>query len=226
MDFDTAVLDVDGTLVDSSYQHTIAWDRAFRTYDTAVETWRIHRAVGMGGDRLVAHVAGDEVEDRYGDQIREAWKNEADALMGEVIPFVGAQPLLAALRERGLTIVLATSGKPDHTEYSLDLLDARPRIDHLVTSEDVDTTKPSPDLLTTACATAGAVRPFVLGDSVWDARAAVRAGMPMFGVLTGGFGREELEQAGANHVYDDLSALVADLDRALTFRTRPAAVRS
>jgi HAD superfamily hydrolase (TIGR01549 family) len=212
---DTAVLDVDGTLVDSNYQHAIAWHRAFRSIGVTVEAWRIHRAIGMGGDRLVAHVAGDEVEQEHGDELRQTWKREADGLLGEIGPLTGATDLLDALREHGLTVVLATSGKPDHTEHALDVLHARTRIDHLTTSADVGTSKPAPDLLTVAREAVDGVQAVMIGDSVWDALAAREAGMPFLGLLTGGSGREELTQAGAAHVYDDIPALLDQLDLAL-----------
>lgn len=211
MRVDTVILDIDGTLVDSNFQHTIAWQRAFRSAGITLEGWQLHRAIGMGGDRLIAHVAGDGVEQAHGDQIRDAWKIEADSLLTEVKPLAGATPLLDVLRDRGLKVVLATSGKPDHTDYALEILDARHRIDHLTTSEDVDASKPAPDLLTTALNAVDGSRAVMIGDSVWDAIAAQDAGMPMVGLLTGGFSRDELERADAARVYDGPSALLEDL---------------
>ncbi|MCW2753162.1 MAG: hypothetical protein JWQ32_573 [Marmoricola sp.] len=170
-----------------------------------------------GGDRLVAHVAGEAVETRLGERIREAWKEVADAVLPDLAPFPGATTLLDALRERSLRVVLATSGKPDHTDYALDLLDARPRIDELTTSDDVGETKPAPDLLSVARQSVDAVLAVMIGDSVWDAVAARDAAMPMIGVLSGGTGRDELTRAGAWLVYDDVAALTADLDHALSW---------
>lgn len=215
MSFDTAVLDVDGTLMDSTYHHTRAWQRAFHEVGVIVPAWRIHRAIGMGGDKLVPYVGGQTVERTLGDRIREIWSREADASLNEITALQAATDLLDALRQRGLNVVLASSGKREHIESALDVLEARGRISHVTTSDDVDDTKPDPDLLSTALEAVGGTRGLLVGDTVWDARAAERAGMVMVGVLTGGIGREELITAGATHVYDDLPALLGDLDRVL-----------
>lgn len=215
MTLDTVLLDIDGTLVDSNYQHTVAWQRAFAEHGVTAPAWRVHRAIGMGGDRLVEHVAGPEVEERHGDAIRTAWKEAADQLLGEVRPLDGAVELLDALRSRGLTVALATSGKPDHTAYAMDALDARERIDHLTTSEDVDASKPDPDLLVAALEAVSGRRALMIGDSVWDGLAARRAGMTFLGMLTGGSGRDELLDAGAAVVHADPRSLLADLEAAL-----------
>ena len=119
-----AILDVDGTLVDSNYQHAIAWFRAFREQDVTPPIWRIHRHIGMGGDQLVAAVAGREVEERLGDAIREAEGRLYGELIDEVCAFEGARELLAELRERGHPIVLASSAKAEEAEHYIELLDA------------------------------------------------------------------------------------------------------
>ena len=118
-----AVLDVDGTLVDSNYQHALAWYRAFRALGETYPVWRIHRLIGMGGDQLVSALGGEDVEQRIGDQAREKWVEEVDPLIPEMAPLPGARDLLVALRERGHRVVLASSGKPQHVEHYLDLLD-------------------------------------------------------------------------------------------------------
>src|SRR5215218_268741 len=145
-----AVVDVDGTLVDTNYQHALAWYRAFRALGETFPVWRIHRHIGMGGDQLVTALGGAEVEERIGDDARERWVEEADALMEDVAVLPGARELLVTLRERGHRVVLASSGKPHHVERYLDLLDAREVAEEWTTSEDVEATKPAPDLLEVA----------------------------------------------------------------------------
>ena len=212
---DVAVLDVDGTLVDTNYQHALAWYRAFRRTGLTLPVWRLHRAIGMGGDQLVEAVAGPEVEAEHGDDLRAAWAEEFEPLLGEVRPFAGVRELLTGLRERGLTIVLASSGKPEHVDAYLDLFGGRELADAWTTSEDVDATKPEPDLLRAAVDKVRGGSPFVVGDSVWDFAAAGRAGYPGFAIRTGGFSVEELTEAGAREVFDSVEELREGLlDRA------------
>ncbi len=209
---DTIVFDVDGTLVDTNYQHALSWYRAFRRYDMTPALWRIHRAIGMGGDQLVEAVAGEQAEDEYGDQLRSAWTEEFDKFLPEVQPFEGAQPLLEEVRERELRLVLASSGESKHVDHYLDLLDGRRLAEAWTTSADAEQTKPAPDLVETAMAKVKGVHAVMIGDSVWDAKAAKRAGLPTYAVRTGGFSIGELEDAGAANVYDSLEDLQADLD--------------
>jgi HAD superfamily hydrolase (TIGR01509 family) len=210
-----AVLDVDGTLVDSNYQHALAWYRAFRSLGETFPIWRIHRLIGMGGDHLVAALGGDDVEARIGDEARERWVQEADPLMTEVALLPGARQLIVALKDRGHRVVLASSGKPHHVDHGLDLLDARELVDGWTTSEDVEETKPAPDLLQVALKKIGepADAPsVVVGDSVYDVEAAKKAGMPAIVVRSGGFGDDELRNAGAVAIYDTPADLTAALD--------------
>jgi HAD superfamily hydrolase (TIGR01549 family) len=209
---DTFVFDVDGTLVDTNYQHAHAWYRAFRRFDVTPALWRIHRAVGMGGDQLVEAVAGKDVEKEHGDELRSAWTEEFDEFLGEVQPFSGAEPLLTEVRKRGLRLVLASSGQKKHVEHYLDLLNARELAEAWTTSEDAEETKPAPDLVETAMAKVQGVDAVMIGDSTWDAEAAKRAGLSTYAVLTGGFSVEELQEAGAKKVYDSLEELRDDLD--------------
>jgi HAD superfamily hydrolase (TIGR01509 family) len=210
-----AVLDVDGTLVDSNYQHALAWYRAFRSLGEIFPIWRIHRLIGMGGDQLVAALGGEELEERIGDEARERWVREADPLMAEVALLPGARELIVALKDRGHRVVLASSGKPHHVDRALDLLDVREIVDGWTTSEDVDRTKPAPDLLHVALKKIGepADAPsVVIGDSVYDVEAAKNAGMPAIVVRSGGFGDDELRRAGAVAIYDTPGDLAAALD--------------
>lgn len=210
-----AVLDVEGTLVDTNYQHALAWYRAFRSLGETFPVWRIHRLIGMGGDQLVAALGGDDVEERIGDAARERWVREVDPMMAETALLPGARELIEALKARGHRVVLASSGKPHHVERALDLLDARELADDWTTSEDVEATKPAPDLLQVALEKLGepADAPsFVIGDSVYDVEAAKNAGMPALVVRSGGFGDDELRDAGALGIYDTPADLAASLD--------------
>jgi len=210
---DTAVFDVDGTLVDTNYQHALCWYRAFLGVDIVLPVWRLHRAIGMGGDQIVAAVAGDDVEAAHGDELRAAWRREFAPMLEEVRPFDGVRELLADVAERGLTIVLASSGAPDHVDAYLDLFDGRSLAAAWTTSEDVDRTKPQPDLIHAAVRKAGGAAAVLVGDSTWDFVAARRAGVPGYAIRTGGFSPEELRDAGAREVFDSLGDLHGALDR-------------
>jgi HAD superfamily hydrolase (TIGR01549 family) len=207
-----AILDVDGTLVDTNYHHAIAWYRAFREHGLTMPVWRIHRHIGMGGDQLVAAVAGKRVEDRQGDSIRAAETALYAQLIGEVQPFADARRLLELLDGRGQRLVLASSGKRDEVDHYLDLLDARELVEAWTTSADVTQTKPDPDLVHTAVDKVGGGRAVMVGDSTWDCAAAARADVPSLAVLTGGFSEQELRQAGAQVVFESLTELCERLD--------------
>ena len=208
----SAILDIDGTLVDTNYQHAIAWYRAFKAYDVVVPVWRIHRHVGMGGDHLVAVLTDDATEERLGDDIRAAEKKLYAELIDEVAPMEGAVELISDLKERGHSVVLASSAKEEEVDFYLDLLGVRDDVDGWTTSADVDATKPEPDLVEAAVAKAGGGRAVMVGDSIWDCEAAERAGLPTVGVLTGGFARSELEERGAAAVFESVEELRRNLD--------------
>jgi HAD superfamily hydrolase (TIGR01549 family) len=210
--FETVVLDVDGTLLDSNYHHCVAWARAFESVGLTVPLWRIHRHIGMGGDRLVPAVAGDDAEEGLGDQVRDRWEKEYDELIDQTRLFEGARELLAALRERGLNVALASSSIPKHAEHAFELLDAERLTDTATTAEDAEESKPHPELVDEALDRVGEGPACLVGDSVWDVKSAARAGVPAYAVLAGGYGRAELEEAGAVAVYDDVADLLANLD--------------
>lgn len=206
----TLVLDVDGTLVDTNYHHAVAWFRAFRRFDITVPTWRLHRAIGMGGDKLVAAVAGEHVEREHGDDLREAWEVAFEPMLAEIRPLEGAHRLVSAALELDLTVVLASSGKRHHVDHYLKLIDAAGLTS--TSSEDVEDTKPAPDLIEVALRRVdGGGRAVMIGDSVWDCEAAARAGLPSVCLRTGGFGEAELRAAGASAVYEGLDQLRAEL---------------
>jgi phosphoglycolate phosphatase-like HAD superfamily hydrolase len=210
-----AIVDIDGTLVDTTYQHTIAWARAFAEHGVSVPAWRVHRHIGMGGDQLVPAIAGDDVEQRLGECIRESEGMRYRELIGEVGVLPGGRELLQELRTLGHPTVLASSAKPDEVDHYLDLLDARELVDAWTSAGDVDQTKPHADVITEAADTIRTTTRFVvIGDSVWDAVAAGRAGYPAIGVLSGGFGAEELRDAGCQAVFADAAALAGSLPEA------------
>lgn len=213
---DTVVLDIDGTLLDSNYHHTLAWSRAIAAYaDRHVPAARIHRAIGMGGDRLVAAVAGVEVEEQHGDDIRDRWEQEYDTIIGDTVLFEGAVDLLAAIGRSGPKVVLASSGIPKHAEHALELLHAVEHSDAWTTSEDAEESKPDPELIDKALEKVAGTDAVVVGDAVWDVEAANRVDLPTIGLLTGGYSRQELLEAGAVAVYDDPADLLEHLDEAL-----------
>ena len=202
-----AILDIDGTLVDSNYHHTIAWYRALRQHDQHVAIWRIHRHIGMGGDQVVASLCGDEVEESLGDDIRAAEKTLYMALIDEVEPFHGARDLIVDLKRMGRGVVLASSAKPDEIDHYLDLLDARGLADAWTSAGDVEETKPAPDLVEAALERLDGGPAVMIGDTTWDCQAAAKAGVETIAVLTGGFSDEELREAGAIAVVETIDEL-------------------
>ncbi|AWE54932.1 MULTISPECIES: HAD family hydrolase [Streptomyces] len=210
-----AVLDVDGTLIDSNYHHALAWYRALRSVGETWPVWRLHRLIGMGGDQLVTALGGEDLERRVGDRVREQQGKEVDGLIDEMAPLPGARDLLLAIKERGHRLVLASSGKERHVDAFLDMLDARDIADDWTSSADVEASKPAPDLLHVALQKLGAppdAPSVMIGDSVWDVEAAKRAGMPALVVRSGGFGDDELRNAGAVALYDTPADLAKALD--------------
>ncbi|HYU61089.1 MAG TPA: HAD family hydrolase [Solirubrobacterales bacterium] len=207
-----AILDIDGTLVDTNYHHAVAWYRAFRRHGIVLPVWRVHRHIGMGGDQLVAALAGDAVEEHKGDRIRDAEKELYMELIDEVEPFEAARELIEELKRRGRTVVLASSAKEDEVEHYIELLDARQLADGWTTSADVEATKPEPDLVRAALDKAGEEQGVMIGDTPWDARAAARAGVETVAVLTGGFAEQELRDAGACAVFESVAELRTELD--------------
>jgi HAD superfamily hydrolase (TIGR01549 family) len=201
------ILDIDGTLVDTNYHHALAWYRAFRQNGVTVPVWRIHRAIGMGGDQLVSALAGEDVEDEKGDAIRETEKPLYMAMIEEVEPFEGARGLLEDLHDNDVTTILASSAKQDEVDHYLDLLDARELVAGWTSSADVEETKPEPDLVKTALDKAGTREAVMVGDSVWDIFASNHAEIPTVAVLSGGYSRDELSEAGARRVFDSIADL-------------------
>jgi HAD superfamily hydrolase (TIGR01509 family) len=210
-----AVLDIDGTLVDTNYHHAVAWYRAFREHGIVLPVWRIHRHIGMGGDQLVAALTDDRTEHEHGDEIRDTETKRYFELIDEVETMDGSRELIEHLVQRGHTVVLATSAKEDEVDHYLDLLDARELADAWTTSADVEATKPAPDRVTAALDRAGGSSDdaVMIGDTPWDVKAAGGAGVPTLAVLTGGFSVDELREAGALDVFESVRELCERLDR-------------
>src|SRR4051794_3210396 len=202
-----AILDIDGTLVDTNYQHAIAWFLAFKQNDVILPVWRIHRHIGMGGDQLVAALAGEDVDEERGDDIRAAEKALYLASIESVEPLEGARGLIDDLKGQGRRVVLASSAKAQEVDHYLDLLDARDVVDGWTTSADVEKTKPQPDLVNAALDKIDSREAVMVGDTPWDVRAAEAAGVATVAVLTGGFSAAELEEAGAAVVFESIVEL-------------------
>ena len=207
------LLDLDGTLVDSNYFHTEAWFRALSGAGHVVPMARIHRLVGMGADQLLEELLGEHDE-----AVEEAWQREFVKVRDDIPPLPGAADLARAAKERGATVVLATSGQPDDVDALRRTLGADEWIDAAVNSSEVESSKPAPDIFVRALEVAGAdpSDAVVVGDTVWDVKAASACDVPCVAVTCGGISRAELEDAGAVAVFRDPAELVGDLDRVLT----------
>lgn len=202
-----AIFDIDGTLVDTNYQHALAWYRAFRHEGIVLPVWQIHRAIGIGSDRVVEMLAGEEVEARLGETLRDAQSPLYQEMIDEVEPMQGAHELLRDLKQAGHPVILASSAEADEAEHYIELLDAQQLVDGYTTSADVRASKPEPDIVRAAIEKAGGGSAVMIGDSTWDCKAATRAQVPSIGVLTGGFSEQELTEAGATVVFDSVDHL-------------------
>lgn len=209
----TILFDVDGTLVDSNYLHVDAWQRAFDASGVHVDAWRIHRAIGQDSARLLHALVGER-DDDWVARAKEAHSRNYRGLADRLQAFEGAADLLRALRERGLRTVLATSAPDDELELLVGALDAGDAVTATTSADDVDDAKPDPGILQVALdrVDGSAADAVMVGDSVWDVRAAARAGVRSIGVRSGGSGAEELLEAGAERVYDDPADLLSHLD--------------
>ncbi|MGI5422384.1 HAD family hydrolase [Actinomadura luteofluorescens] len=212
---DAVLFDVDGTLVDTNYLHAATWWQAFLQHGHTVPMADVHRAVGMGSDKLLDHLLPDDRDRDADDGIRTAHTALYAQYWSRLQAFDGAADLLRACSGRGNRVVLASSAAAPELKALRAALDADDAIDEATSGSEVEATKPAPDLVQLALERAAvpAERAVFVGDTRWDVEAARRAGMPCVCVLTGGWSRAELERAGAAAVYDDPRALLDDLDR-------------
>jgi HAD superfamily hydrolase (TIGR01509 family) len=210
------IFDLDGTLVDTVYAHVFAWQRALDEAGMPIEGWRIHRRIGMSGGlftravgrevgRDLTHEEVEELQRRHGEIFRE--------LLPQRSPLPGAVDLLAELRTRGIAHAIATSGRRPEIDRSLEVLGVGDET-IVIARGDVARAKPAPDLFLAAQEALGADAGdcYVIGDAVWDLLAARRARMLSIGLLSGGYGEEELLAAGAFRVYQDAAELHRSLD--------------
>ena len=196
------VLDLDGTLVDSVYQHVVAWHAAFRDVGLHVSAVRIHEAIGMGGDRLVAHVAGDAAETAVGEDVRKLHDEYFRSHLRTVYALDGASDLVETLAAHGHRLALVSSSEADLVDDLLELVDVRRHLSAVLTGSEHAATKPAPEMVELAIERAGGGKAIVVGDAVWDALSAEAAGVPCIGLRSGGISAERLGSAGASWVYD------------------------
>ncbi|TSE02029.1 HAD family hydrolase [Skermania sp. ID1734] len=208
------LFDIDGTLVDSNYLHVQTWFRALRDVGTPVPAWRIHRSIGMDGSTLV-----DTLTDGAPDSVQEHAKELHSSYYKQMWPlldtFPGARELLERVEKLGLQVVLATSAPEDELAVLCKVLDRDDVISAVTSSKDVDEAKPDPTIVEIALQRAGVgpEQAVFIGDTVWDTKACVRAGVPSIGVLTGGISRDELESAGAAAVFENVAELCESLQQ-------------
>jgi len=205
----SVLVDVDGTLVDTNYFHTVAWWRAFQDIGEDVPMSSIHPLIGMGSDQLVRRLIGRESE-----EASDAHSKRYEPFKDEIKAFPGAADLLAELARRGARVVLATSSDEKDLDRLREAIDAEDAIDEAVSNGDVEHSKPAPDIFEAALAKfdLDPERTMVVGDTRWDVEAAGKLDLEVVCVLTGGSTREQLEQAGAVAVYDDAAQLLDQLD--------------
>ncbi|MDO9397792.1 MAG: HAD family hydrolase [Herbiconiux sp.] len=224
------LFDIDGTLIDSNYLHVDAWTRAFEAVGAPVDAWRVHRAIGLDSAKLLDELLGDRADDEeLVAAAKERHTDEYEALQPRLRRFEGARELIEHLHDRGIRVVLATSAPPEEFEVLSRVLDADASLHAATTADDVETAKPEPDIIGSALERAG-VEPeeaVMIGDTRWDAVAALRAGVRPIGVLSGGIAEAELRDAGASAVFTDVAAILESLRaeglEALGADARPAA---
>lgn len=199
------LLDLDGTLVDTNHLHALAWWRAFRRFDRTFPMQRIHDLIGMGGDKLVPELVGHDL-----DGASDAWSEEFHRLFDDVTLLPGARDLVQRLHDIGRTVVLASSAPAEDLDRFRQLLDSDPWIDGATSSDDADESKPDAEIFDVAIDRYRLDRAatIAIGDTIWDAKAATKAGVGFIGVRTGGAHPDELRREGAIEIYRDAAAVV------------------
>jgi HAD superfamily hydrolase (TIGR01509 family) len=211
---DAVIFDVDGTLVDTNYLHAVCWWEAFRQYGHGVDMAAVHRAIGMGSDKLLDRLLPDDRDRSADDDIRAAHRSLYGVYWTRLRAFEGAAGLLRACASRGMTVVLASSASAPELAALRAALDADDAITAATSASEAEQSKPAPDLVSIALERAGVPpeRAVFVGDAVWDVHACRRAGVPCVAVLTGGVGAGELREAGAVAVYDGTADLLRHLE--------------
>jgi HAD superfamily hydrolase (TIGR01509 family) len=211
------LFDVDGTLVDTTYLHTVAWWEALRQHDNDVPMAEIHRAIGMGSGLLLDKLLPADRDKDADADIKTAHSALYSTYWSRLRPLPGAVDLLRACKRNGLTVVLASSADEPEFKALRAALDVEDAIDEATFAGDVEASKPAPDLVQVALEKAGvpAGQAVFTGDTVWDVEACRKAGVPCIGLLSGGVSRDELMSAGAAEVYPGPGDLLAALDRSL-----------
>ena len=212
------LFDVDGTLVDTNYLHTVAWWEAFAQAGHDIPMAPIHRSIGMGSDMMLDALLPRDRDKSADDDISLAHSALYSVYWSRLRPLPGAARLLRACHDQGLRVVLASSAAPGELEKLRAVLDVGDAIDAATSAGDVEASKPAPDLVQVALkqARADPEETVFVGDSVWDVQACEKAGVPCVGVLTGGSSRDELTEAGAVAVYDSPADLLEQFPDRLT----------
>lgn len=215
-----ALFDVDGTLVDSNYQHAFAWWEALRQHGHTVPIASAHRAVGMGTDQLLDHLLGPDRDEDETDALSAAHQALAARFWPSLTALPGAADLIRSCARRGWRTVLASSASARELEVLRAVVDADDALTAATSADDVEHAKPAPDVVGAALrrVQGDPERSVLIGDTVWDVRAARRAGVRCVAVLTGGFSRQELNAAGAMEVYESTGDLLEHLDKSVLAR--------
>jgi HAD superfamily hydrolase (TIGR01509 family) len=208
------LFDVDGTLVDTTYLHTVAWWEALRQYDHDVPMAEIHRGIGMGADQILDHLLGDERDKDADDDMTTAHDVLYGSWWERLRPLPGGKDLLEAVAGRGLAVVLASSAKENELTILRRIIDADDAVTAATSSSDAERSKPAPDILEAALAQSqvDVDRCVFVGDAVWDVKAAAKLDIPCIGLACGGTSAAELKAAGAIETYRDPADLLGNLE--------------